>query len=208
LSLTDRIEYQRIVNDAEVIDAEFKRARVTSPTVAFDEMLTLHSGGRRIELRRLGHGNTEGDIVMWLPEEKIVATGDLVVYPTPYAFNVPPRAWAESLENLKALGYRLMVPGHGAVQRDTKYVDLNIEAATSIADQRDALLAQGMSHAEIEARLDFAGFEERFTAGDEYISGYYRDYFEKPFRKAAIKALSGEPMVKIEPKVTNPVSSQ
>jgi len=199
LSLTDRVEYERILAQADAIDAEYKRARVTAPNVVFDKKLTLYCGGRKIDLLHLGHGNTEGDIVMWLPEERIVATGDLVVYPTPYAFNVPPGPWAETLRNLNALGYDILVPGHGELQRDTTYVDLNIEAADSIARQRDAMLAKGLSHVEIEAQLDLSAFEERFTGGDEYISGYYRDYFEKPFRKAAIKALSGEPMVKIEP---------
>jgi len=202
LSLTDRLEYERIVQNADVIDAEYKRARVTSPTVVFDDKLTVYSGERQIELLWLGQGNTEGDIVMWLPDEKIVATGDIVVYPTPYAFNVPPRAWAETLKNINALEYRVLVPGHGEVQRDTGYVDLNIEAAESVADQRDELLAQGLSHEEVEQQLVFSAFEERFTGGDEYISGYYKDYFEVPFRKAAIKALSGEPMVLVEPVAT------
>ena len=116
LSASDRIEYERILQDAEEIDAEFKRARVTSPNLVFDDKLTLHSGGRLIELRRLGDGNTEGDIVMLLPEEKLVATGDLVVFPTPYAFNVPPRAWGATLTNLNDLGYQVLVPGHGAIQ--------------------------------------------------------------------------------------------
>jgi glyoxylase-like metal-dependent hydrolase (beta-lactamase superfamily II) len=202
LSSSDHVEYKRIVADAKLIDTEYRRARVTSPNVVFDDQLTLYAGGRQLELLRLGHGNTEGDIVMWLPEEGIVATGDLVVFPTPYAFNLPPRAWAESLHKLNALGYRMLVPGHGEVQRDTQYVDLNIEAAESIADQRDALLLQDLSHEEVQAQLDFSAFEARFTGGDEYIAGYYEAYFEAPFRKAAIKALSGEPMVRIEPVAT------
>ena len=202
LTVTDRIEYERIIDDADLIDAEFKRAKVTSPNLVFDDDLTIHSGGRRIELLWLGQGNTEGDIVMWLPEEKVVATGDLVVLPTPYAFNVPPRPWAATLTKLNGLGYRILVPGHGAIQRDTAYVDLIIEAAESIAGQRDDLLAQGLSHEDVEEQLDFSAFEQRFTAGDEYISGYYEAYFEIPFRKAAIKALSGEPMVRIEPQTT------
>ena len=202
LSASDRVEYERIVADAKLIDTEYKRARVTSLNVVFDDKLTLHSAGRQIELLRLGHGNTEGDVVMWLPEERIVATGDLIVFPTPYAFNVPPRAWTESLQKLNALEYRVLVPGHGEVQRDMQYVDLNIEAAKSIADQRDSLLSQDLSHKEVQAQLDFSAFEARFTGSDEYIAGYCEAYFETPFRKAAIKALSGEPMVRIEPMAT------
>ena len=191
-------EYGRIIENADEIDAEYKRARVTSPNVVFDDRLIIYSGDKRIELLQLGPANTEGDIVMWLPEERLVATGDMVVMPTPYAFNVPPRAWAATLRNLNDLNYEILVPGHGEVQRDTAYVDLNIEAAESIADQRDAMLAKGLSHEEIEEQLDFSAFEVRFTGGDEYLKGYYDAYFEGPFRKAAIKELSGEPMVTID----------
>jgi glyoxylase-like metal-dependent hydrolase (beta-lactamase superfamily II) len=198
LTASDRIEYERIIEDADEIDVEFKRARITMPTVVFDDEMIINSGRHRIELKRLGAGNTDGDIVMWLPNDKMVATGDLVVLPTPYAFNVPPRAWAATLQRLNDLDYRILVPGHGNIQRDTRYVDLNIEAALSIADQRDRMLAEGLSYDEIEEQLDFAAFEQRFTGGDEYLTGYYQAYFVKPFRKAAIKELSGEPMVPIE----------
>lgn len=65
--------------DVDEIAVEYKRAAVTSPTLVFSEKLTIFSGDKRIELLHLGHGNKEGDIVMWLPESKVVAAGDLVV---------------------------------------------------------------------------------------------------------------------------------
>lgn len=200
LTAHNRQTYEQIVRDADEIDAEFKRVKLTTPNIVFDDNLVIHSGKRRIELLYLGQGNTAGDIVMWLPEERLVAAGDLVVLPTPYAFNVPPRAWAATLRNLNNLGYAALIPGHGEIQTDTRYVDLLIEAAESIADQRDELLAKGLSHEEVERQLDFGAFESRFTGGDEYVRGYYDDWFVQPFRKAAIKALSGEPMVVIKPK--------
>lgn len=193
------IGYRRMIEDADEIDAEYKRARVTTPTVVFDHKLTIVSGRRTIELLHLGHGNTEGDIVMWLQAERVVATGDIVVLPTPYAFNVPPRAWAATLKRIKALNFSTLVPGHGELQRDTAYLDLLIETAESIADQRDRLLAQGLGAEAVEAKLDFSAFEERFTGGDAYVKTFYSAYFEKPFRRAAMKELSGEPMVILGP---------
>ena len=94
---SDQKVYALILEDADLIHAEYQRIRVTPPNVIMDDELTIKSGDRVIELRHLGHANTAGDIVMWLPAERIVATGDIVVLPTPYAFNVPPRAWAETL---------------------------------------------------------------------------------------------------------------
>lgn len=190
--------FERIVADADAIDAEYQRLRITPPTLIVDGNYTIQSGERRIELLHLGQANTEGDLAMWLPDERVVAAGDIVVSPTPYAFNVPPRAWAETLRALNRLDYRVLVPGHGPVQSDTSYVDLLIEAAQSIADQRDDLLASGMEGEELEAALDFSRFEERFTHGDPYIAEAYLAWFERPFRKAATKALTGGPMVEID----------
>lgn len=97
LSLVDREIYKRIIVDAEQIDSEFNRSKVTPPDIVFTDNYTIESGDRNIELLYLGDANTAGDIVMWLPKERIVATGDIIVLPSPYAFNVPPRAWADTM---------------------------------------------------------------------------------------------------------------
>ena len=204
----ERMVYQRILDDEEQIDYEFLRAKVTPPDTVFKDRYVIESGGRTLELLHLGHGNTAGDIVMWLPEERIVATGDIVVLPSPYAFNVPPRPWAATLRAINALDYEILVPGHGPVQRDTRYVDLVIEAAESIAAQRDALIADGVERDALAERLDFSAFEERFTGGDEYLKGYFDAWFAGPFRQAAVKALTGEPMVAIDPPVAVPFDDQ
>jgi glyoxylase-like metal-dependent hydrolase (beta-lactamase superfamily II) len=200
--------YRRILADEELIDREFLRAKVTPPSVVFKHSYVIESGSRTIELLFLGHGNTAGDIIMALPKERIVATGDIVVLPSPYAFNVPPRAWAQTLRNVNDLGYEILVPGHGPVQRDTSYVDLLIEVAESIAQQRDEMLARGMGSEEVAAALDFSAYEERFTGGDEYVRTHYEEWFEQPFRAAAMKALTGEPMVAIEPPVRVPFDDE
>lgn len=208
VSELDQASYQDIVNNRDQIDYEFLRARVTPANVTFSDKYIIESGSRRIELLFLGHANTEGDIVMWLPDEKIVATGDIVVLPSPYAFNVPPRPWSQTLRNVNALGYEILVPGHGDIQRDTGYVDLIIETSDSIAEQRDTMLADGMSPEEVQAALDFSAFEERFTHGDQYVRNYYEGYFEIPFRAAALKAVSGERMVQPPPPESIPFDDE
>lgn len=196
----DKLAYEQIVADAEILDVEFQRVRVTLPNVVFDDKLTIHSDERTIELLSLGHGNTEGDIVMWLPRERLVAAGDLVVLPSPYAFNMPPKAWANTLRRLNDLQYATLVPGHGAVQHDTSYVELLIEVAENIVGQRDVMLAEGLSAAEVQTKLDFSSYEEKFTGGDGYVKGYYDDWFEQPLRRAALKELTGQPMQEIGPR--------
>ena len=207
-SQVDRDNYKRTMEDANEIEEEFLRAKVTPPDIIMTDRYDIDLGDKVVQLRHLGHANTAGDIVMWLPDEKIVATGDIVVLPSPYAFNVPPRAWADTLRAVNDLGYRTLVPGHGAIQRTTEYVDLIIESAESIADQRDSLLAEGRDKVEVQAALDFSAFEERYTNGDEYIRVFYEAWFERPFRAAAMKALTGEPMVQVPPAESVPFDDE
>ncbi len=191
--------YREFLRVADIVDAEYRRSPPVIPTVTFRDRMVIHSGNRKIELLYLGDANTAGDIVLWLPAEKIVATGDMVVAPTPYGFNVPPRKWVQTLKNLNDLGYETLVPGHGSIQRDTAYVDLIIETAQSIADQRDALLAQGLSEDEALEKLDYSKFRDRFTGGDPHLVEVFVGWFSRPFSAAAFKALTGEPMVVVGP---------
>jgi len=207
-SAADREIYKRIIADADAIGAEFNRAKVTPPDIVFTNKYTIDLGNRNVELLYLGDANTAGDIVMWLPGEQIVATGDIIVLPSPYAFNVPPRAWVDTMRALNNLDYKILVPGHGEIQTDTSYVDLVIEVAESIADQRDALMAKGLNNEDVEAALDFSAFEKRFTGDDAYVKIHYDAWFEDPFRKAAMKALTGEPMVQIDPPESVPFDDE
>ena len=134
-----------------------------------------------------------------MPDERIVATGDIVVAPSPFAFNVAPRRWAATLRAIRQLDYAALVPGHGAVQRNTDYVDLLIETAETIADQRDALVANGVATDDIPDRLDFSAFEERFTGGDAYVKVFYENYMVQAFSAAAVKALGDGRMVEPPP---------
>lgn len=195
--------YNQVLLDADSIHENYNAVKVTVPTITFDDKYIIKSGGRVIELLYLGDGNTAGDISLWLPKEKIIATGDIVVHPVPYGFNVPPRKWSQTLRNINALKYEILVPGHGDIQHDTSYVDLLIETSDSIADQRDALLASGFSEEGAKAKLDYSAFEKRFIGDSDYLSVFYQGWFKEPFSAAAFKALKGIPMVSInkeEPK--------
>ncbi len=187
--------YERILEDANKIHEDNQRVKVTHATLTFDEKLTIRSGHRLIELLYLGDGNTAGDIVMWLPEEKIVATGDIVVHPVPYAFNMPPKKWGATLRRIQNLEYSILVPGHGDLQRDHNYVDLLIETADSVVIQRDALAAQNIEETDAVAQIDFSAFETRYIGDSEYLAVYFDAWFKKPMAAAAFKELKNIPMV-------------
>ncbi|MCW2698036.1 MAG: beta-lactamase domain protein [Modestobacter sp.] len=104
---------------------------LTWPTMTFRDKLTISLGGDRGELvlEFLGRGHTEGDIVAWLPEPKVLFAGDLVesqaaLY-TGDAFHFD---WATgTLDRIKALGAEQLIGGRGAIARGRGEVDAAIE---------------------------------------------------------------------------------
>ena len=184
--------YQDIIDHAELIDQQQRLSILTYPSVTFTDRLTIWSGEREIRLIHLGLSNTAGDVIMYLPEEKVVATGDMVVMPTPYGFGSYPAAWAQSLRKLKELDHDVLVPGHGEPQTDDAYVDLLIETFESIAAQMDALVKQGLDMEAAKAKMDFSKVEGRFTNGDTFLGRLFEIWFKTPISEAAWKVASGQ----------------
>src|SRR6516165_1842295 len=88
---------------------------LTWPTLVFEKRLTLWLGKLRVEILQLGRGHTKGDTVAWLPQEKILFSGDLVEFgATPYCGDAYLSDWPETLDAIAALGAEKLVPGRGA----------------------------------------------------------------------------------------------
>jgi glyoxylase-like metal-dependent hydrolase (beta-lactamase superfamily II) len=92
---------------------------LTHPTDTFDNSLTLDLGNRIVELRHLGRGHTSGDLVVWLPEERILFAGDLVeAQAAPYMGDAHVADWSTTtLDNVAALDAAQLVGGRGPVVR-------------------------------------------------------------------------------------------
>ena len=87
--------------------------RPTPPNVTLTHTMTLHRGAREIRILHLGRGHTAGDVVVYLPKERIVATGDLLVEQTSYMGDAFFTEWIDTIEVLKKLDFETVLPGHG-----------------------------------------------------------------------------------------------
>ena len=88
---------------------------LTWPTLTFNKKMTLWLGSVEVQLLQLGRGHTKGDTVAWLPQEKILFSGDLVEFDaTPYAGDAYFKDWPQTLDNIAALQPEKLVPGRGA----------------------------------------------------------------------------------------------
>jgi cyclase len=117
---------------------ELASLRVVPPNLVFDRELALTLGRRRIELRDRGRANSPHDVTVYLPDERVLFTGDIVVQaPVPYLGASWPVPWIDVLRELEAVPVTALVPGHGPVMRDHAYarqVRELLEAATARVD--------------------------------------------------------------------------
>jgi cyclase len=95
---------------------EMTPPRVTLPTMTFDRQLVVHRGGREIHLLFLGRAHTAGDVVAFIPSERVIATGDLMHGLLPYMGDGFPDEWPATLRALEALEFDRVIPGHGSIQ--------------------------------------------------------------------------------------------
>jgi cyclase len=104
------------IAELEAYAKEMTPPPITLPTVTFDQRLVLHRDGKEIHLLFLGRGHTAGDVVVYIPSEKVVATGDLMHGVLPYIADGYPDEWPRTLRALEELDFNRLSPGHGSVQ--------------------------------------------------------------------------------------------
>jgi glyoxylase-like metal-dependent hydrolase (beta-lactamase superfamily II) len=92
----------------------FDGIEVVTPTTTFDGSLSLRVGDRRVDLLELGPAHTGGDVVVHLPDDGILFTGDLVFHGGhPVVWAGPVANWITACDRMLALAPAVVVPGHG-----------------------------------------------------------------------------------------------
>ena len=90
---------------------------MTLPTVTFEHRLVIHRAGRDVHLLFLGRAHTAGDVVAYIPSERVIATGDLMHGLLPFMGDGFPDEWPATLRALEALDFDRVIPGHGSIQQ-------------------------------------------------------------------------------------------
>lgn len=159
------------------------REATAGPSV--QQRLTIGRGDNVIEVRWLGRANTRGDLVVHLPRRSIIATGDLLVHPVPFAFASHPGEWLEALDAIAAWQPRVVLPGHGPVMRDLGYLR---QVRAMLADARDTARAgaeRGDSLARLVRTVRLAAHRHAVTGGEQWHEYMFDQFFLQPTLRAA-----------------------
>ena len=95
-------------------DYDFSGIVLTPPTTLFEDRLALDLDGIAVELIYVGPAHTAGDVIVHLPAERVVFTGDILFrLCTPIGWEGTFAKWIAALEHIEALAPEMVVPGHG-----------------------------------------------------------------------------------------------
>ncbi|MFI9722503.1 MBL fold metallo-hydrolase [Streptomyces sp. NPDC052396] len=164
-------------------EVEYGEVDITPPALTYSDTLTLHIGDIEVRLIHPGPAHTLGDSIVWLPEQRVVFTGDLVFNGgTPFVLMGSLEGSLRAVERLRALDARVVVPGHGAVTDPGVYD--TVEGYLRFLDQL-ATTARRKGWTPLEAaRAADLGEYARLRESERLVANLHRVY----------AALDGEPV--------------
>lgn len=165
------------------------------PAEGVAKELLLDDPERPVLLRFLGRGNTDGDLIAWLPRQRVLVSGDLLVLPVPFGFGSYPAEWMDVLGRLAALEPRVIVPGHGRPQQGTGALLRLRDALGEVRAQVAPLAEAGLELEQVRARVELGAQAERFVGADPWLRHWYEAYWCEPIVGSAFHEARGEPIV-------------
>ncbi len=153
--------------DAQLESAEANRAaqaevQAVPPTVTIKDKMTLYRGNREIQLLYLGHGHTGGDVVVYLPKERILCTGDLMTNGTSNMIDGFADEWVNTLESLKKLDFDSVLPGHGEAFTGKEKITAYQTYLRDIWIQVGQFKKQGLSAEDAAKKVDMTAHKAAF----------------------------------------------
>jgi len=187
----ERLGYASDIKLVESYLAEAPNFQIILPDITVENRMELDDGRRKIEILFLGKAHTGADLVVHLPKEKIVACGDLVVAPIPLVGSTSyPLEYGATLENLLKLNAKIIIPGHGAVQRDDVYARLMIRLLNSIKQQTEASFQKGETLEQMRKSVNLEEFRKAFAGDSRHKNFVFQNYVFLPATAAAFRQLT------------------
>ena len=140
----DDVPAQPRLDEARFFLDQKKNAKLVLPTVTYKDRLPIRLGERTIEVLHYDRAVTPGDSFLYLPDEKILITGDLLINPVSFALSSYPTGWLNTLEKMDALDARVIVPGHGGPLHDKTLLRAHIEVMRELLKAGKDARARGL----------------------------------------------------------------
>jgi len=149
----EKAEIQENLRQTESYLAELTTKPMILPSLTFDRSLIIHRSTRNVFILWLGKAHTDGDIFVYLPKEKFIATGDALHGWTPFMGDSYPYDWIKTLEAAEQLEFDYSLGGHGDVMRGKGQFQMWEQYFHDLLAETAAAYAEGASMADTVKRV-------------------------------------------------------
>jgi glyoxylase-like metal-dependent hydrolase (beta-lactamase superfamily II) len=150
------------LESAQNHQASMAEFRPTPPTVTLNSRMTIVRGNREIQLLFFGRGHTGGDVVVYLPRERVLATGDLLTATIANMTDGFANEWVTTLDEVKKLDFDIVLPGHGAAFTGKAKFDHFQSYLRDIWTQVSRFKQQGLPAEEAARRIDMSAHKANY----------------------------------------------
>ncbi len=183
------------LRDLEAILPELTAIEFTPADTTYTGAYTAHLGAREVRILHLGRGNTAGDTLVYVPDAKVLVTGDVVVAPVPFGFGCYPGEWLGVLDKILAMDTAAIIPGHGPLMRDTAYIATLQKILTSLRAQVSDAVQQGLTLGDTRKKVDLSSFRTQLAGDDPLLWQAFQSFFVQSAVERAYTEAKGEPLV-------------
>lgn len=160
-STEEIIKRKKIIAQRKNELAELADLKVIPPNKLFEKEMKVQLGNREVIVKDWGKANSIHDVTYYLPDEKILFAGDIIVQiPIPFTFESWPTTWIETIEQIEKMPLDKIVPGHGPVLTDFSYPKLLREFFGSAIKKVEKALAEGLTLNQLKATATFNEFRK------------------------------------------------
>lgn len=157
--------------------ANFGEITVVPPTVTFTDRLDVYVGDLKLELYYVGPAHTVSDIVVWVPERKVLFTGDIVFKDcTPFVLQGAITPYFPVLERLRSFGAEVLVPGHGPVCGPEGFDEVEAYLRFVMETARQGF-AKGIPPLELARQTDLGKYAH-WADAERIVANFHRAYSE------------------------------
>ena len=144
---------QQQLQEAQSYLAELKQMKAVLPNVTFDRHLTIHSDNDTLEVLFVGKGHSDGDVFVYDPKRKVIATGDSLTGWVPTMGDASIYDWMQQLKTIEELDFKYAIGGHGNVMTGKDTFDLWRKYFADLLDEASKAVGQGASLEETKTKL-------------------------------------------------------
>jgi glyoxylase-like metal-dependent hydrolase (beta-lactamase superfamily II) len=173
---SDKAFCREQIRQLEAYRTELKSYSLELPTITFSKEYVLKDGGSDLHIQFHGRAHTSGDIVVFSPQQRVVAAGDMISGFLPNINDGYPKPWSGTIDSVGRLAFDQIIAGHGPVHRDKARMTQLRNYIEELTGRVEEGKKAGKPVAELQKTLTLSSLKSLQANG---YSGYVRDNLAK-----------------------------